>query len=784
MSHKFFFAASFVFTLLLWCVPVDAADVGPPEYTLTLSETNRRLVKVEARLPVQGGTLMMHPAGANHLPDGWAAFVRNLTAKNESGQIIQLQAAGKARWQIPEPLPQTITLSYDLLIEHDQDRWPFGHDEAAYVKADCVFFIGRALFIGAPTFKNISLRFQLPPGWRVSAPWPGTSRQSHTFVIPQADELLDAAFLVGKHYERLIKVEGVEAVIATGQDLKDAADLFEATIKPILTAASKLFGGAPVINGSPSSRFLIIANRDTFDGGGTFPRSISMLFKDPPQLSNRDKWGHIIVHELLHLWNGMSVRSVSQEHWLSEGFTDYLAYLLEARAGFIKLPELFAHLAREYGKYTAVAGKFGMRPAGVAKAKNYDLIYSGGLIAALALDLELLQRTGGRQGLGTLLSHMHREFGLTGKRYALADVVRLASGIGGTDLNPFFKDYVEGAQVIPLDKWLASVGLELDATAERMTLRQTNQPTEAARKLLAAWLEGQSQTAQPQAPPPLPGAEGVQPYSNRIAWVYTSNAALAPQMLQAIEAAAQSFTRHFGSAPPLVAVFDGASLSAEQRNAITAGGAVWVLPLPVSQMAGQAGGAEKAFGTLAHEIGHGWFVNALWAGTPGRTGLHYGGGAPDWLDEVAALLLENEVLTVNRRETLKRSLANSDTAKLIKPLGELFTMKHPGLDPAQMQEIVKRMQEARARGEATSAINLKPDPQSQQAMKMFYAQCRGWLDFLLQKSPDPKVLRSITDTLKSGKSMDDWLAAAGKRYGLPETLPKLQADWEAWLKQL
>ncbi len=294
----------------------------------------------------------------------------------------------------------------------------------------------------------------------------------------------------------------------------------------------------------------------------------------------------------------------------------------------------------------------------------------------------------------------------------------------------------------------------------------------------------QSETVKPQAPPPLPGAEGVQPFSNRVAWVYTGNTALAPKMLQAIEGAAQSFTRHFGSAPPLVAVFDGASLSAEQRNAITGGGAVWALPLPVSQMAEQVGGEEKAFGTLAHEIGHGWFVNALWAGTPGRTGLHYGGGAPDWLDEVAAILLENEMLTVNRRETLKRSLASSDASKLIKPLGELFTMKHPGLDPAQMQEIVKRMQEARARGEATSAINLKPDPQSQQAMMMFYAQCRGWLDYLFQKSPDPKVLRSITDTLKSGKSIDDWLAAEGKRYGLPETLPKLQADWEVWLKQL
>ncbi len=290
--------------------------------------------------------------------------------------------------------------------------------------------------------------------------------------------------------------------------------------------------------------------------------------------------------------------------------------------------------------------------------------------------------------------------------------------------------------------------------------------------------------AQPKEPPQISGMEGVKGFTNQLVWLYTANSALAPKMLKAIADAAQTFTRHFGVAPPLVAVFDGASLSAEQRNSLTAAGAVWALPLPVSQMAAQMGGEEQAFGTLAHEIGHGWFTKALWGGSLGRTGLHYGGDAPDWLDEVAAILLENELLSANRRESLKRSLADSETAKLIRPLSELFTMTHPGLDPAQMQEIVKRMQEARARGEATSAINLKPDPQSQQKMMAFYAECRGFLDYLFQKQTDPKVLRRITDTLKSGKSIGDWLVAEGSRFGLPDNLQRLQADWDAWLKNL
>lgn len=481
------------FVCLLFCVVctglAQAAETAP-DFSITIAETNRRLIKVEALLPVRGNLLMMHPAGANHLPESWASFIRNLGARDDAGRNVQLQSIGKARWRIPEPLPPIIHLSYELLIEHDQGNWPFGHDEAAYVKEDCVFFVGRALFIGEPSLKNINVRFHLPEGWRVSAPWQNLEHEPFVFSVPRAEELLNAAVLVGKHYERRVRMEDLEVVIASGQDLKNAADLFEATIKPIVPAAIKLFGGSPVIDGSPSNRFLIIANRDTFDGGGTFPRSISMLFKDPPQLSNRDNWGHIIVHELLHLWNGMSFRGATQEHWLGEGFTDYLAYMLEARAGFIKPTELFDQLAREYSKYVAVAGKIGMRPAGAAKAKNYDLVYSGGLIAALALDLEILQRTGGKQGLAEFLRQMHREFGMTGKRYGLDDVVRLASATAGTDLSAFFEDYVEGAQVIHLAKWLAPVGLELRKTSTQSSIFQSEKQTASERKLQKAWIEG------------------------------------------------------------------------------------------------------------------------------------------------------------------------------------------------------------------------------------------------------------------------------------------------------
>ncbi len=54
---------------------------------------------------------LVDPEGATHLPDGWATFVRNLTAKNEEGTVIQLQYLGEEHWKIPAPLPQNVDLS-------------------------------------------------------------------------------------------------------------------------------------------------------------------------------------------------------------------------------------------------------------------------------------------------------------------------------------------------------------------------------------------------------------------------------------------------------------------------------------------------------------------------------------------------------------------------------------------------------------------------------------------------------------------------------------------------
>ncbi len=195
-----------------------------------------------------------------------------------------------------------------------------------------------------------------------------------------------------------------------------------------------------------------------------------MMLQDVPKKAGKAStfsWEHIITHELGHLWLGQSICAKDQEFWFHEGVTDYLAYLLQARTGLIGEGELPAVFARKFDEYKAVAGKISLREAGKNKGKNYDLIYSGGLITALALDVEIRKATKNQKGLPDLLKIMYRDFAVTNKEYTSEDVKRIAEQITNRDLASFFSDYVDGGKIIPFAEYADSLSLVMSENQKK-----------------------------------------------------------------------------------------------------------------------------------------------------------------------------------------------------------------------------------------------------------------------------------------------------------------------------
>jgi predicted metalloprotease with PDZ domain len=457
MQRKILEGLTAIAFALLFISPLAASPNDPTaHYVVRFDEEDKRLAFVEARLSSRDEMLLMYPDGADHLPAGWSTFLRNVVATDGEGRSLTLESRGRDVWSNPVSAGGELLLRYEVLIHHDAGRWPFGWDEAAYVKGDAIFLTGKALFITAFDLGRMEVEFQLPDKWQLVTPW--QPLEPRRFLVTDPVELTESAMMAGRFDERSIDVGSLTVLLAVAHSLPDTAALFEEMLREVLPAITTILGG------SPEGTFVIAASREeAFSGGGTFPRSISLLFEEPPSIENRGEWSHVLIHELLHLWIGVALSPAAdqQEYWFTEGFTDYLTNLVQVGRGIISEDEFWQRIAEHYAKYESVAGETSLRAAGMDKGRHYDLVYSGGLVAALALDVEMRSISGGAIGVTDLLREMYRSFGVPNRPFTADDLLPATESLIGKNLGDFFHSYVFGTETIASDRFLKPLGLRL-----------------------------------------------------------------------------------------------------------------------------------------------------------------------------------------------------------------------------------------------------------------------------------------------------------------------------------
>jgi predicted metalloprotease with PDZ domain len=167
-------------------------------------------------------------------------------------------------------------------------------------------------------------------------------------------------------------------------------------------------------------------------------------------------WGHIVSHETFHLWNGQGMSPETQQDWFKEGFTDYMAIMTMKRLGFVDECLFLKRLEAHAERYLAALDKTSMAEAGKEKKKNWNLIYGGGALAAMVLDIEIRERTNQQKSLEEVLRQMYQRFG--NKKYNFNDIVQTANSVAGTDLSDFFARYVQGTETLPIARTLEKAG--------------------------------------------------------------------------------------------------------------------------------------------------------------------------------------------------------------------------------------------------------------------------------------------------------------------------------------
>ena len=190
---------------------------------------------------------------------------------------------------------------------------------------------------------------------------------------------------------------------------------------------------------------------------------------------------------------------------------------------------------------------------------------------------------------------------------------------------------------------------------------------------------------------------------------------------------------------------------------------------------------EMEDGAIAHEIGHLLFnryFDGPETGSADRT-ARYGSSAPDWLDETAAVALENDAQT-RSRYVAAREAYDADGTVLAFPLDTYLSMEHPLLQSAQALKTLKRG--------STGAVMLSGDEAddfleaSGGKPAEFYRQTRLFIDYFMETSGDPRILYTIAEAYRDGGDLGGWLAQSGGENGLPTTLEALGTEFEAWAR--
>ena len=404
----------------------------------------------------------------------------------------------KNTWQVaPHDGPVTVTMevyAWDLSVR------------GAHLDTTHAFFNGTSMFLKVEGCEDEPVEVEiLPPkgtryrNWGVATSMRRKDARPYLFGTYEAanyDELIDHPVEMGSFELATFKAAGVQHDIAiTGRHRTDMRRLAK-DLKTLCETQIEFFGGT-----APMDRyvFLITAIGDGY--GGLEHRASTALIcsrNDLPQEGMGKATGGyrtflgLASHEYFHAWNVKRIRpaaftpyDLNQENyttllWAFEGLTSYYDDLLLVRAGLIPRNTYLETLGRNITTLLRVAGR---RKQSVAES-SFDAwikyyrgdentpnagvsYYLKGSLIGLSLDLLIRAQTNHRRSLDHVMRALWKKYGARGIGVPEDGIEQAAEQATGLKLKNFFDKAVRSTTDLPLEKLLATVGVDIQQRPAR-----------------------------------------------------------------------------------------------------------------------------------------------------------------------------------------------------------------------------------------------------------------------------------------------------------------------------
>ena len=428
------------------------------KYEITITKENPLKVHVSAELRIKGDTLYMSPNCPNYdYPEGWAEFIKNLSITSQRGKSVSYQYISKSKWVLESNQDQVLKLSYDVDLSFTTVKWDVGNEQAGFTDGNSVYVVSKALFIFGQDDQSSIVAINIPSDYSLAAPWNRIKNaRVSTYYIEDRESLLENSMVYGNFYMEKLNYGAFQFTIALLGDAMKDYELFNSVLSKITRAYLKIF------NKTPKTNYLITMFYADLDDGESFNTSLTFTLKNRIREDNKIIWANQMAHELFHYWNSDLIIAENRTHrqWFSEGTAEYYANMTLIREGIIPESIFLNKVEKVLGLYQNYRGwregKTSLLEAGKNKGVHRFLVYNGGWAVAMALDIEIIERSNGQNNLDDFMRLMFEKFST--KPYTYQDLVNTATAVCGSDLSNFFAKYVEGTELIPLNDYTNKIG--------------------------------------------------------------------------------------------------------------------------------------------------------------------------------------------------------------------------------------------------------------------------------------------------------------------------------------
>jgi predicted metalloprotease with PDZ domain len=422
--------------------------------------------------------------------DDFGRYIENLKAFNAKGQSLPVKRLDENSWTIHHA-NQLSRIVYDVsgsfadTVTNEVVFEPGGSD----IEPGKVFVINNHCFLGYfENMKNIPFEISIlhVPGIYGSTALrdQDSSAVRDFFMAESYNRIVDNPFMYNKPDTTTIDVGETQVLISVYSPRKKLSAAFLAgKLDTLLRAQTKYLGGKLPVN-----RYAFMVYLDDKPGVSGLQGALEHSYCSFYYFSETDSnsLAHLFVsaaaHEFFHIITPLSVHSeeiqyfnfqhpkMSEHLWLYEGTTEYHARMVQEKYGLITAEQLLQTFSDmitiSKTRYNDTLALTTVSKGVLDKYQNqFPNFYLKGALAAMCLDIKLLELSDGKYGLMNLIQALSARYGKN-KPFKDEELFNTIGSLSNPEIKDFLKYYVAGNYSLPLANIFDLVGVLYQPVAE------------------------------------------------------------------------------------------------------------------------------------------------------------------------------------------------------------------------------------------------------------------------------------------------------------------------------